>query len=100
MKPVIQVNVTLAIIAALKQMELVFLLTKGGPAHETEFMATYLYTVAFRANERGYGNAISVIFIVICLLATVILNRIFKESGDAEEGKEIKAGKKERGYAR
>jgi raffinose/stachyose/melibiose transport system permease protein len=31
MKPVIQVNVTLAIIAALKQMETVYLLTNGGP---------------------------------------------------------------------
>ncbi len=32
MKPVIQVNVTMAVIAALKQMETVYLLTAGVPA--------------------------------------------------------------------
>lgn len=31
MKPVIQINVTMAIISALKQMETVYLLTNGGP---------------------------------------------------------------------
>lgn len=78
MKPVIQVNVTLAIISALKQMETVYWLTNGGPGNETQFMATYLYKQAFSSFRYGYGNAISVIFIIICLLATVILNRVFR----------------------
>ena len=86
MKPVIQVNVTLAIIAALKQMETVYLLTKGGPGNETQFMATYLYKQAFQAGNYGYGNAISVIFAVICLLATALLNRIFRKKPDEGEG--------------
>ena len=34
MKPVIQVNVTMAVISALKQMETVYLLTNGGPGCE------------------------------------------------------------------
>ena len=79
MKPVIQVNVTLAIISALKQMETVYLLTVGGPGNETQFMASYLYQQAFSAFKYGYGNAIGVIFIMICLLVTVILNWIFRE---------------------
>jgi raffinose/stachyose/melibiose transport system permease protein len=83
MKPVIQVNVTLAIIAALKQMETVYLLTNGGPGNETQFLANYLYKQAFNSFKYGYGNAISVIFIIICLLATVVLNRIFKEKAEA-----------------
>ena len=79
MKPVIEVNVTLAVISALKQMETVYLLTAGGPGNETQFLANYLYKQAFSAFRYGYGNAISVIFVFICVLATVILNRIFKE---------------------
>lgn len=79
MKPVIEVNVTLAIISALKQMETVYLLTAGGPGNETQFLANYLYKQAFSAFRYGYGNAISVIFVFICIMATVILNRIFKE---------------------
>lgn len=81
MKPVIQVNVTLAIISALKQMETVYLLTNGGPGNETQFMATYLYKQAFNSFRYGYGNAISVVFIIICLAATLILNRVFAEKG-------------------
>lgn len=79
MKPVIQVNVTLAVISALKQMETVYLLTNGGPGNETQFLANYLYKQAFSSFKYGYGNAISVVFIIICLAATVILNKAFQE---------------------
>ena len=79
MKPVIEVNVTLAVISALKQMETVYLLTNGGPGNETQFMANYLYKQAFSSFRYGYGNSISVVFVIICVFATAVLNRIFKE---------------------
>lgn len=79
MKPVIQVNVTMAVISALKQMETVYLLTNGGPGNSTQFAANYLYQQAFKAYKYGYGNAIGVIFIMICLITTVVLNKIFEE---------------------
>ncbi len=82
MKPVIQVNVTMAVISALKQMETVYLLTAGGPGNETQFMASYLYKQAFQSYKYGYGNAISVAFILICLVSTVVLNRLFAERGE------------------
>jgi raffinose/stachyose/melibiose transport system permease protein len=80
-RPVIQVNVTLAIISALKQMETVYLLTNGGPGNESQFLGNYLYKQAFNAFRYGYGNSISVVFIFICLGATVTLNRIFRKTG-------------------
>ena len=79
MKPVIQVNVTMAIISALKQMETVYLLTNGGPGDSTQFTANYLYQQAFKAFKYGYGNAISVLFIIICIAVTVLLNTVFAE---------------------
>lgn len=79
MKPVIQVNVTMAVISALKQMETVYLLTNGGPGNSTQFTANYLYQQAFKAFKYGYGNAIGVVFIIICLLTTVFLNKVFEE---------------------
>ena len=54
MKPVIQVNVTMAVISAIKQMETVYLLTNGGPGNSTQFAANYLYQQAFRS-FRWYG---------------------------------------------
>lgn len=83
MKPVIQINVTMAIISALKQMETIYLLTNGGPANSTQFAANYLYQQAFKAFKYGYGNAIGVIFIIICIAATVILNTVFREKKEA-----------------
>lgn len=79
MKPVIQVNVTMAVISALKQMETVYLLTNGGPGNSTQFTANYLYQQAFKAFRYGYGNAIGVVFIIICLIVTVLLNFIFRD---------------------
>lgn len=91
MKPVIQVNVTMAVISALKQMETVYLLTNGGPGDSTQFAANYLYQQAFKAYKYGYGNAIGVVFIIICLIATVLLNKIF-----ADRDETVKKTKKAR----
>lgn len=92
MKPVIQVNVTMAVISALKQMETIYLLTNGGPGNSTQFTANYLYQQAFKAYKYGYGNAIGVIFIIVCLITTVVLNVVFKER-DIKKAKRCRATK-------
>lgn len=79
LKPVITVCVTLALISCLKQMEMVFLTTNGGPGTVTQFVANYLYMEAFTASRYGYANAISVIFVIVCIVATVVLNKALKK---------------------
>ncbi|WP_110930426.1 carbohydrate ABC transporter permease [Paenibacillus bouchesdurhonensis] len=76
LSPMISVQVTLAIVMALKQMEGVYLTTGGGPGDATQFLGVYLYTKAFTANEFGYANAISIMFVIICLIASYISNKI------------------------
>jgi len=76
--PVIIVNVTLAIISALKEMEIVYLITDGGPGISSQFPALYLYQMAFRNYKYGYANAISVVFVAICLIVTYFYNRALK----------------------
>lgn len=76
MQPVIAVNVIWAVISSLKQMETIYLTTNGGPGNASQFLANYLYIKAFDAYEFAYGNAISVFFVVVCLLTTVVLNRL------------------------
>jgi raffinose/stachyose/melibiose transport system permease protein len=83
MVPVIEVNVTMAIISALKQMETVYLLTNGGPGDETQFAANYLYQQAFSSFRYGYGNSIAIVFIIVCLIATAVTNRAFKGAKEA-----------------
>ncbi|HYF84250.1 MAG TPA: sugar ABC transporter permease [Clostridia bacterium] len=78
LQPVIRINVTLAVIAALKQMETIYLTTNGGPGNTSQFLANYLYIKAFNSYEYGYGNAISVLFVIACLIATYLLNKLLK----------------------
>ncbi|HZG86883.1 sugar ABC transporter permease [Paenibacillus sp.] len=82
--PVIRVNLVLAVVAAFKQMETVYLLTGGGPANATHFMSTYLYSKAFRESMYGYGNAISILLVVVCLAVTVLMNNAMnRETGES-----------------
>jgi len=77
--PVIAVNTTLAMINGLKQMEIVYLTTLGGPARATEVVANYLYIEAFRSFKYGYANAISVIFVIVCLIITLIMTKLIRK---------------------
>ena len=78
--PVIQSVIIIDIISSLKQMEMVYLSTEGGPGGTTQFLAVYLYQRAFRYREYGYGNAISVLFVLIAIFATVVIQRVFKKA--------------------
>ncbi|HBR28800.1 MAG TPA: sugar ABC transporter permease, partial [Firmicutes bacterium] len=79
MLPVIAVNVIWAVISSLKQMETIYLTTNGGPGNASQFLANYLYIKAFDAYEFAYGNAVSVLFVAVCLITTVVLNKCFKK---------------------
>ncbi|NBD25764.1 carbohydrate ABC transporter permease [Paenibacillus glycinis] len=79
LQPVIRTSIILAFIAAFKQMDTVYLMTQGGPDNSTQFLATYLYQKAFSINLYGYANAISVLFIIVCLLVTAALNRMGRQ---------------------
>lgn len=76
MMPVIKSIAVIGLISCLKQMETVYLSTGGGPGDLTQFLANYLYIKAFVSGQYGYGNALSVIFVIICVLGTYILDRI------------------------
>ena len=75
MLPVIQAIIIIDITACLKQMEVVFLSTGGGPGDLTEFAAHYLYRQAFVASRFGYGNAISIVFVIVAITVTLVAQR-------------------------
>ena len=80
MMPVIQSVVIIGVISSFKQMEMVFLSTEGGPGGTTQFLANYLYLRAFKFGEYGYGNAISVLVVVLAVFVTFLIKRVFKKS--------------------
>ena len=81
--PVISAVVVIDVISSMKQMELIFLSTGGGPGHLTQFVSVYLYQKAFVAGEYGYGNALSVILVVLSVGLTLIIQRVMRSAPDA-----------------
>jgi len=80
MMPIIKSVMIIIVISSFKQMEMIFLSTEGGPGGTTQFLAVYLYLRAFRFGEFGYGNAISILFVLIAVLVTIFIQRIFKKT--------------------
>lgn len=64
----VQVAIILCISGSLKSFDLVYVMTKGGPAHATELLATYMYNSTFSVYRYGYGSAISTMIVLISLL--------------------------------
>jgi len=76
--PVISAVIVIDVISSMKQMELIYLSTGGGPGQLTQFIGVYLYQKAFVAGEYGYGNALSVVFVVVAVGLTVIVQRVLR----------------------
>jgi raffinose/stachyose/melibiose transport system permease protein len=76
--PVIAAVIVIDVISSMKQMELIYLTTAGGPGQLTQFISVYLYQKAFVAGEYGYGNALSVVFVVLSVGLTVIVQRAMR----------------------
>jgi raffinose/stachyose/melibiose transport system permease protein len=82
--PIISAVIVIDVISSLKQMELIFLSTGGGPGDLTQFTAVYLYQKAFVASQYGYGNGLSILFVVVAVGLTLIVQRLFKTEGAVE----------------
>jgi raffinose/stachyose/melibiose transport system permease protein len=73
-KPIVSIAAVVALIGSLKYFDVVWVMTRGGPVHATELMATYMFTRSFRTNEVGYGSAIvSALFVTVLLASLVAL---------------------------
>jgi raffinose/stachyose/melibiose transport system permease protein len=73
--PVIQAVAVIGIISCLKQMEIVYLSTSGAPGDTTQFIANYVYIKAFTYSQHGYGNALSVLFVIVAVALTAVTQR-------------------------
>ncbi len=82
--PVIQAVAVIGIISCLKQMEIVYLSTDGAPGDTTQFIANYVYLKAFTYSQYGYGNALSVVFVVIAVALTVVTQRSARRLPDVD----------------
>lgn len=77
----IAVALTLTIIASLRNFDLVYLTTKGGPGNATSVPAFEVYNQAFEVGQVGFASAIGVVLALIIFAITGIVNRIAEARG-------------------
>lgn len=82
-KPVIIANCLLVLNGSLRSFEFSYLLTHGGPGNASELMTTYMYKQAFTSMKYGYGSAVAIMIVVICLIVGVVFKKMTGE--EAEE---------------
>ncbi len=71
--------ILLNLIGGVRVFDIVYVMTKGGPNHNTEVLATHLYEVAFWFNKMGYASVIAVIILVISLVFAYFRSRLMSE---------------------
>lgn len=65
-------SVVMGFIAGFQIFEGSYVLTTGGPGDASRTLAVYLYEIAFRRFEMGYGATISVTLLLLLVLLTVL----------------------------
>jgi len=80
--PAIAAVIVIDVISTMRQMDLIFFSTGGGPGTLTQFVSVYLYQKAFVSGEYGYGNALSVLFVAIAVGLTLLVQRAMRTVPD------------------
>lgn len=52
------------------------IMTNGGPGKASKTLLYYLNDTAFKYAEFGKGSAIAILFVILCVIVTVIINRV------------------------
>ena len=78
LRPVIVAITTLDFIWNFNSFGLVYVLTQGGPGHQTELPMLFAYNEAFKYGEFGYAAALgdAMVLVMICILVVTLRGRL------------------------
>ncbi|GAB3669249.1 carbohydrate ABC transporter permease [Halopiger thermotolerans] len=77
LKPSILVALTIRIIFDIRALDLVWVMTQGGPGKATEVWASWLYRTSMQFQRTGEGAALGVIMLAVTFAIVAILYTIF-----------------------
>jgi len=75
----------LQIIWEFAAFDLIYLMTRGGPANATLTLSLYIFKTAFDYKRMGYACALATVMFIIMLVLIAVYYRISK-SGEKNEG--------------
>ena len=65
-KPTLIITTVLNVIYVFNSFPIIWVMTEGGPAYQTDILVTFLYKKAFREGQFGMASAIAVLVFLIC----------------------------------
>ena len=71
----------LGVIRTMREFELLFVLTRGGPAHQSELVSLHIYNQAFLFAKFGYASSIAVVLMIATIILTIIQLRLYNAYG-------------------
>ncbi len=75
-RPVLIAALMLRSLDNLKEFDMIYTITQGGPGIASETLYLYSYTVGFGFFKAGYGSALMVVVFLIVLVFNVAMNRM------------------------
>jgi raffinose/stachyose/melibiose transport system permease protein len=70
------VVLAISAINALKAYDIIYVMTNGGPANQTQLLSTWMYFLTYNYNQVGEGTAISVVLFALTLVFAVPYLRV------------------------
>jgi ABC-type sugar transport system permease subunit len=78
--PSISIVVVLRTVEAFKVFDIIYVMTRGGPANGTQTIAYYAYVTAFSDQNYGMGSALSYLIVFVILILSTIYLRMLRRS--------------------
>ncbi len=84
LKNTFSIVIVLLIIGTFKVFDIIWIMTRGGPAGATEVLGTYLYQTGIWMAKYGYSSVIAMVMFIVSLALSIVYTRI---SGYRKTGK-------------
>jgi multiple sugar transport system permease protein/N,N'-diacetylchitobiose transport system permease protein len=78
--PSISIVLVLRTIEAFKVFDIIYAMTRGGPANGTQTIAYYAYVKAFSDQDFGVGSALAFLIVLAILVITTIYLRMLRRA--------------------
>ena len=78
LRPIVVVNVTLALMGAFNVFDLIYVMTQGGPANATNVVMIHAYLQGFKFYQMGYAAAISYVLMAVVIVLSALQIRLLR----------------------
>jgi len=69
--PIITVTLLMRVIDAFRVLEVIYMMTFGGPGDSTEILSLHIYKTAFVGQKLGYASSVSVLLLAVVLVLSL-----------------------------